>query len=246
MSRLWPTIETANDYLNVPASTLWNINTNLVIAAIIRPSNIAGRAFKVMELGARFTRGFAVQIGGAGMLESNKFPLGDASSTVAATLNEWQAVEWRLTSGAATAIRQYRYSNTTLSSGATSETGVYGTPANDGARIGNILGTTASTEAYEGEIDRILIGQGTMSDPEFTALARAWTLPASLTVFGWWLLSPAGTSVSPEQDQTVNNNDLTVTGTTASAAFALPDAVQTYEQVAYRWRANSGSLVAPP
>jgi hypothetical protein len=219
---------TATDFLRNSTATgaEWVFNTNVGWWVIFWMNALSSSYGLFGHMGAG-NRGTIGGVYVTGVLAFNKEGNGGiiGTSITQPTTGEWYAVQCQSTTGGNGKFKRYRYSNSTLTEETITDTLAINIPIDgDDLTIGN-YNSQATNLAFDGIIDRVLYFQGDPSGAEFTAWARAGTIPGSITNKGYWILSPlgAGSPASPEVDSSGNGNDLTVTGTTASAAFVLPD-----------------------
>jgi len=218
MARAWPG-NTSVDYLTIPASAVWNFNTDVCLMAVVRLPTYrsAGNNEQILVVGTA-ARGYGIgvsDINGILDLTHTGIANSNGTSTTALALNEWTALCLFCSTGAAATFKKYTYSSGVLATETNADTNTLAAPSTDAGRIGNWLSAT-NQNSFIGDIDRIAILQGRPTDNEFVGWAVTGRLPRSSTLKGYWLFW----NDSPIQDLSGNGNAVTLTGTTLSPTSA--------------------------
>jgi hypothetical protein len=209
--------------VDLPASTAWNFNDNILIAAILQADVLSG--FKTIAGwgDAPSGRGAVFNMSGAN-LNFAKLVSTDAAGTALTALvaGPWFAVMVHTGTGLAATFRRFNLSSEAMASETVADAGAITVPATDPGRIGEWL---AGGSRWNGRIAEVgLWNRGPFSEPEFLdwilkALDNRGTEGFTTNLKGYWALE--GTA-SPEPDSSGNGNDGTLVGT----AFATePPAV---------------------
>lgn len=212
-SRTFPG-STAVDYLTVPASSDWAFDTNVTVMAIVRPHTL-GPTATVFSLGHDDDRGMTCEINSSGYLsvwKAGSVNNVNGTSTTAVTANNGFAIYYSTGNAANLILRRYAYADGDLDSQTVVDTTAYTAPlATDGCKIGNwVYPLTAN--GFDGEIHRVAVISGTLTEAQFETWAKYQTLPGGTDLLGEWELI----GESPEDDLSGNSHSATVTGTTVS------------------------------
>lgn len=200
------------DYLVIPASSVWNFNTNICVMMFLYIDSVGASGANLCFFGAEWTRGFWTKLNDDRTLTFGKTPSSFPTSTITLPLNTWCGIALMSTTGGNAhfyiwnATTEHFQKETISNAGA-----IVATSASDVGRISQWI-SAVSDEALDGRIQRVVVSQGYPTDAEFEKWCKYGSLPTSATVKGAWKLM----GNSPELDLSGNGNNLTVTGTTTS------------------------------
>jgi len=210
MARNFPS---SSDYINLPASSVYNFNDNVLIAAIINAASLSAAWNHIIDIGVAGSRGYGFVLKNSGHLEFVKISIKEVVTVaVPITTNVWFAVMAHSGSGRNGTFKWLNLQTGGFGTETVSDTAGLNAPNNDPGRISQWL---AGGYNFVGNIANVsLWNRAPFTDDEFIAWARgAWTSYVS-GLKGYW---PLFGLQSPEPDWSGNNNHGTIVGSPTAA-----------------------------
>lgn len=215
----WLFSTSSTDRLDIPASTVFDFNTNVNMLAIVYPV-VLTTGDNICAWGVAGVGGYNLKINSTnGDLNFVKIAVADTASTavgVRAIVNTWNAILAFSTTGGNSQYKRLRYDTGALGTDTTVNSAAINAPSNDPGTIGNWLSPASGAE-LPGHIARVSLIQGAiLTDSEFIAWAygrpinRAYKFDCHMMGY------------DPDTDVSGNGNNPTNTGASVSTIGGPP------------------------